>query len=125
MTIKKNSHSHLRIRDLELRVHLGWPEEEREKSQIVLVTVDIWFVDFPKACLSDQLQDTICYDTLIDTLRNNVSNKPFRLIEHLTFALYQLIKNEMPKHTLINVALSKYPEISGLKGGVTFYYSDK
>lgn len=114
----------LSINGLELSVHLGWTEEECQREQIVLLEVDISFSDIPKACATDNLDDTLCYSALITTIREKINNKKFRLIEFLTHELYQIIKAYLPEGSKIMVRLTKYPPIQGLTGGVCFTYTD-
>lgn len=117
-------HSRLTIRDLELNVNLGWPEKERLQEQRVLLDIEIRFLQPLKACMTDNLQDTICYATLTQTLRNEISGKKFSLIEHLAHTLYQILKSQLPEQTHLNVRLTKYPNIEGLLSGVSFDYGD-
>jgi len=117
------THALLKINDLELSVNLGWPEEERATQQIVMVSLEIFFNTPPKACLSDQLSDTFCYDDLIQHLTHQLAQKQFRLIEHLAHEIYLQVK-KIVNHQVI-VHLNKKPNIAGLMGGVCFSYGDK
>ena len=112
------------IRHLELRVHLGWPDIERQHEQIVFLDVDIHFSEPPNACKTDHLDDTLCYASLIDSIREKISVKKFHLIEHLTYDIYQSIKPLMPHRSKVSVCITKHPDIKGLEGGVQFRYSD-
>ena len=114
----------LRLRDIELPVNLGWEEEEREQQQMVQLDIIINFQTIPKACASDRLQDTFCYATLIQHLREYVEDKTYRLVEHLTQDLYQLIKKKIKGHHCL-LHLTKHPSVEGLSGGVTFSYGDE
>lgn len=117
--------SHLSIHGLELLVYLGWSEEERLLQQAVFVDIDIGLPQPPKACVSDELKDTFCYATLIEHLRQHLTDKRFRLIEYLSREIYQTIKVKLPFPTLINVQVTKHPPLSGLTGGVCFNYGDE
>lgn len=119
----------LSIHAAELCVRLGWEEEERAEHQVVLLDVDLHFPAPPKACTTDQLEDSICYDTLLKEIRHHIRMKEFRLIEHLSHSIYQHIKTTLSLHPLGNkikimVRLTKHPLIRGLTEGVSFCYGD-
>lgn len=114
----------LRITGLELGVHLGWPAREQEQEQIVLLDLEICFPQPPKACQTDRLADTVCYATLISALRESMVRRKFRLVEHLSFEIYQFIKPLLPAHTGLTVRIIKHPDIEGLTGAVRFIYGD-
>ncbi len=116
--------SHLTIHRLELHVNLGWRHKERQHEQAVLLDVDIVFSTPPTACKTDQLEDSICYAALIKDIRDNVSEKKYRLIEHLSCDIYHLIKVRMPAKAKVKVCITKYPKIAGLTDGVSFHYGD-
>lgn len=118
------NHYTLTINGFELPVHLGWPDAERQQSQIIRVDLSIQFATSPKACVTDQLQDTFCYDKLLSHLHTHVRDKEYRLIEHLAADIHQLLKPLLPSDIKLTVRLLKFPAINGLTGGVTFSYGD-
>ncbi|RDI41345.1 dihydroneopterin aldolase [Aquicella lusitana] len=120
----KTAITSLQIRQLELRVHLGWPDIERQHEQTVLLDADIFFPAPPKACTTDHLDDTLCYSALINALREYLQTRKFHLIEHLTHEIYQLIRSHLPVKSHLTVRVTKHPEIQGLTGGIQFSYSD-
>lgn len=120
--------SWLRIRGVELLVHLGTESEEREQQQIVNLDIDVNFTTAPIACETDNLADTFCYAELITALRDHVQDREYHLIEKLTAELYKLCKNNLNQqfHTTdVMVKLTKHPNVEGLTGGVTFNYGDE
>lgn len=112
------------LRGLELPILLGWTEEERSKKQIIILDLDIHFVIPPKACATDQLEDTDCYDSLINHIKNAVSARSFRLIEHLAQEIFHLIKQFLQNDNSVSLQITKKPPIANLMGGVTFIYGD-
>jgi dihydroneopterin aldolase len=114
----------LYIRSLELNLNLGWRSKERGSEQAVFMDMEIRFKEIPEACTTDNLKDTICYAELIEKIRAHTEAKQYRLIEHLTKDIYTLAKQHLPKEADINVRLTKYPRIDGLKDGVCFEYGD-
>lgn len=120
----KKIHSMLQLRGLELSVNLGWRKKERGAEQAVLLDIDIHFPHAPQACLTDDLQDTVCYAQLIQAIRLQSASKHFHLIEHLATDIYHFVKTHLPTNTKISVRITKYPKIAGLTGGACFCYED-
>lgn len=116
-----NPYNLLAINGLELDVFLGWPDEERLQKQKVWLDVKMRFAAALKACVSDDLNDTVCYQHLIHDLREHLIDKKFKLVEHLTHEIYRFIETNVPKDTAIFVTLTKQPQITGL-GNVTYHY---
>lgn len=114
----------LTIRGLVLHVKLGWPDKERLLEQDVRLDVNIRFPEPPKACVSDNLDDTLCYSLLIKHLRASIANKHWHLIEHLSHEIYHIIKSKLPKQSSLSVRITKKPNIEGLSKGVSFEYGD-
>lgn len=117
--------SRLLIRGVELCVFLGWPEEERVEGQVVLLDMEIILPTPPSACLTDELQDTFCYADIIAALHEKLQRRVFKLIEHLCYEIYQLVKPSLPVEAKLSVQLTKHPKIQGLTGGVSFSYEDE
>lgn len=117
--------SRLSINQLNLFVSLGWPENERLDKQAVLLDVAIAYPTPPKACATDQLEDTVCYADLINALRPSLEAKTFHLIEHLAQNAYDILKSMLPLGSLVKVSVLKHPSILGLSGGVTFSLGDQ
>ncbi len=114
----------LTINGFELPVFLGWPDAERQQPQTVRIDLIVQFATTPEACTTDQLQDTFCYDKLLARLREKITDKEYRLIEHLASDIHTLLKSLLPHDAKLKVSLLKFPAINGLTGGVTFSYGD-
>jgi FolB domain-containing protein len=113
------------LRGLEFPVLLGWPEAERAIPQVVVMDFNLQFPQPPQGCVSDELQDTHCYDTLTTSILEKISQRQFRLLEHLGHEVYQHIKAFVKEGTRVNIRVMKQPPIAGLKGGVFFNYGDE
>lgn len=113
----------LHLNEIELFVHLGWPEEERKQPQAVRVNIEVEFETPPDACETDQLEDSFCYAALIKKIQENTTNKQFRLIEHLGCDIYKLLKTILPS-SQVRVKICKYPKLTGFSGPVYFTYGD-
>ena len=81
MTTKENIQCSLSINQFELPVFLGWPEDERTQSQLVSIDIHLSFKSPPKACDTDNLEDTFCYSWLTDQIKQETALKKFHLIE--------------------------------------------
>lgn len=121
----KKMNSSLHLKGLALDVHLGWPQAEREKTQAIILDIKLHFLQPPRACSTDDLEDTHCYDTLVQNIRHYLNQREFRLIEHLGKELYQFIKLQFSKQEAsLTIRITKKPTISNLNGGVSFCYGD-
>ncbi len=116
--------STLVLNQLELFVHLGWTDDERQKKQKILTDIELIFSTPPVACATDKLNDTVCYNELIQTLQNYLSEKKFHLIEYLCRDIFLFLQTQLAAQTKIKVTITKYPAIAGLTGGVRFSYGD-
>lgn len=116
--------SSIKLHDLELSAYLGWLDHERLQKQLVTFDIHIQFSHPPKACETDHLTDTHCYDTLIKAIENYLKSHQFRLIEHLCHDIYQLIKHTIKHSASVSVRVTKKPMIPSLIGGASFTYGD-
>jgi len=121
MTIHTSS---IELSEIELNLHLGWPDNERAHKQKIHVNLLLQFTQPPAACVTDDLTDTYCYDSLVQMIVKEVEAKEFRLIEHLGFHIYQIIKKSEPNIHAIKVSIIKKPQVARLTGGVVFTYGD-
>lgn len=122
MTTIKTS---ITLQRFELSIHLGWPDAERLTKQWVWLDIALFFPKPPDACLTDNLDDTFSYETLCHLIQEKISEKPYRLIEHLGFEIYTLVKKTLPKDLRIEICVTKKPPIQHLTGGVSFRYGDE
>lgn len=114
------------LKTLSLPVYLGWPQDERLQKQTIFLDVCLRFSKPPKACLSDHLQDTVCYAHICQLIQSHVAKQKFQLIEYLAQDLYKLIKSHVKKSTRITLRLTKKPGgIKELIGGAQFCYGDE
>ncbi len=116
--------SSLSLNGLRLSVFLGIYPEEKRKKQTVTIDAHIRFAEPPKACESNQIEDTYCYAALIQYLKVQLDKQKFQLIENFTKTLYSLIKAYFPAGVSLSVRATKQPSIPELTQGVTFEYGD-
>lgn len=120
-----NKSSSLLLNNLKLMVHLGVTASERKKKQRVLLSLNLTFAHPPAACLTDEIADAICYDTLAKSIRLHVGATKFQLVEHLAQTIYTHIKSQLTDKSAVIVTITKFPKVAGLMGGVTFNYGDR
>lgn len=105
----------LSLNNLALRINLGAYPKERARKQTVHLTLKIIFNAMPRACISDQLKDAICYDELCKKIKAFCTRREFNLLEHFAFVMSEFIKNELPSKTKFELAVVKKPKIIGLE----------
>jgi dihydroneopterin aldolase len=116
--------STLAIRNLELDIFIGWPDEERVREQTIVIDINIDFLKPPKACTSDALEDTFCYAKLINKIKEELYPAKFHLVESLTATLYQIVKRHLKNSANVVIHVTKKPSIHNLKGGICFSFGD-
>jgi dihydroneopterin aldolase len=118
-------HAHLRL-CFPLDVNLGWLPDERQRKQHVSIELQLRFATPPRGCDTDELADTWCYDTLAVKLRDFLSPRHFRLLEHLTAASYHCLRTELPADAKLLISITKTPQLTDFTeaASATFSYGD-
>lgn len=114
----------LRLYALELPVFIGLTSEERSRSQLIEFNLELSYSETPKACSSDEIVDTACYDDLAVLIESFVSGKKFKLIEKLCFELMEALKSHVKEASSIELEVKKLqPPIRQKNQGAGFYLS--
>lgn len=117
--------SSLTLHGLRLKVRLGCESEERAIPQYVQFDVRVRFKTLPSGCLSDSLDQTICYAQLTNQIRKISEKQEFRLIEHLGWQIFASLKEILPANTPLWIrTLKEKPPIEDLQGGASFTLGD-
>ena len=117
--------SGLDLKDIRLMMRVGHLEEERQTKQAMRLDITIRFDVPPHACKTDELQETICYDTLLSQVTSYCENNVFNLLEFLAQSLYVFIKSCCGDKDRILVRVTKlHPPIAVLHGGACCFYGD-
>lgn len=82
------------IDNLETDVYIGATEEEKSCKQKIKWFISISFSDKPKACKTDFLEDTVCYDHVVDIIIKISHMKKYSLLEHLVATAYDKLKTK-------------------------------
>lgn len=115
----------LHVRGISLDVHLGHLADERVRPQRVEVEVLIRFGRPPRAVETDELADTVCYDVLVQRMREVVDDREFRLVEHLAGALFAALRPEVADGDALELRVRKVtPPVPEIGGGAEFVLSD-
>jgi FolB domain-containing protein len=122
--IFKEKSSRIVLHKLELLVFLGCGPAERKRQQSITVDIHITFKKPPAACKTDHLNDTFCYDTLQQTIKNHIAKKEFHLIEHVAHEIYVCVKQFLYFKNTTTICVTKYPDAFFKSGGVSFWYGD-
>ena len=113
----------LTLKDLRVLVHLGCTEQERANSQPVDVSVVIQWPELPKGALTDQLEDTVCYAKVAETIQSVATRKPYALIEALGAAISTELKSFVTGSFRVKIH-KLHPPVDQLRGGALFEWGE-
>lgn len=99
--------SRINIVDLEVFYHVGVTDEEREKPQRLLITVEMDF-DFSTAAMSDRVEKTINYFEVAQDLLKYGERRSWKLLEKLAVNLADLIMARF-KPEAVQLEVKKFP----------------
>lgn len=80
----------LRVTDLRVKTRVGVPDEERARSQTILVSLEI-FRDLELASVEDDLTETVDYGELVPQVAQMIERSESRLLEKLAGDVASLI----------------------------------
>lgn len=103
------------LKDISLQVYLGVYDFEQAATQTVTVDVSFDFLEMPAGCISDQVEDVICYAMVNDVLKKTATKKRYHLIEHLGFELIQSLKKMLTIPADIRLSLHKEPPLNNIQ----------
>ncbi len=107
----------LTINSLVVPVKVGVTEAERKKPQNISVDIKIQFARLPVGCDTDNINDTVCYDSLCSEIMTFLKGGEFKLIEKIAADIYKIIEKN-GEFLNILVSVKKKPLIDGLEGFV-------
>jgi dihydroneopterin aldolase len=120
----------LSVNDFRLWVHLGHTEEEKFNRQPVSFTIELDFKKPPKATVTDELDDTVCYFDITAGIRALCEKKRFNLVEYLASEIYKSVEKTLKaKKMQSNIAgvkitvLKLAPPVPDVHGGAAYIYS--
>ncbi len=110
----------LKLTEVILDVYLGVYDFEQAQLQQVKLDLIISYHKVPRGCISDDLNETICYASINELLLKTARHKRYQLIEHLAQSLLDALKEMLEackvdiylelhkKPPLDNVALASF-----------------
>ena len=99
--------SKITIVDLEVRYHVGVPDEERANPQRLLLTVDM-NLDFRSAAATDRVTKTIDYAEVAQKLLRFGEDRSWKLIEKVASDISDFILSEFQPDA-VTVTVKKFP----------------
>lgn len=100
----------LKIATLDIPFHIGCYDEEKQRTTPVQLTIELKLNEF-SALKSDQLNDTVCYDQLINYLKTQCFDKTYQLIEYAGASIFETIQaflKQKNKEAKVRVTLTKH-----------------
>jgi dihydroneopterin aldolase len=113
----------LEINKLILPIHIGVSSSERAKAQDIEFNITIEFASILKACDTDLIDDAICYEKMVNSIKAFCLGKEFHLIEHLAYANHQYLQNLFPIDKL-KLQVCKKPPIKEIHANCCFTIVD-
>ncbi len=111
----------LEINKLILDISIGVEDEERAVLQSIELNINIAFAKIPIACSSGNIDDTICYAKLLESIKLFCLGKEFYLIEQLAFSLHQHLKSHMlHSEDILKLQICKSPPLKEIKDNCCF-----
>ena len=95
----------LNINKYMVNIILGNNEDERINKRPVIINISIRFLNENRACDNDELNQTICYATLLDFLKKQLEKTNFKLIEKVTQFIYDKINEYVKENRISNIQL--------------------
>ncbi|MDP6892002.1 MAG: dihydroneopterin aldolase [Verrucomicrobiota bacterium] len=94
------------IEDLEVRFHVGVPDEERTEAQKLLITIEI-FKELSSSAKNDDLSNTIDYFSVTQEIKALGENQSWKLIETLASDICELVISNF-KAESVRVIVKKF-----------------
>jgi len=73
----------IRIVDLELFAHIGVPDEERSRTQKLLISLELTIDSFDPASVTDDISHTVNYFDVAERVKSLAGQRPRKLLETL------------------------------------------
>jgi dihydroneopterin aldolase len=115
----------LDVSNYETYIILGNNDCEKLEKRKVIVDVSLRFLEKNDACSSDDLQETVCYSSLLNFVDEKLKDANFNLVEKASQFLYDEISKYLNDETILTrVKVTKpSPPVENL-GSAAFVCSD-
>ena len=105
----------IKIKNLRLTTIIGVHEWEEKIDREIIINATIE-TDFDKGLQSDNIADTINYDTLITKIKNLIANNRFKLIEKMA----QQVMNSIMEDTRVKGCQLQVDKVGVVEGVESF-----
>ena len=112
------------LSDLRLSLSIGLTEEERSALQPIRFDVKITYVTPPQACQTDEIDDTICYHTMVNNIEAFCSKRVYKLLESLCYELFQHLKHTIKEDVKLWIRVEKCEPPVNNVSHVSFEYGE-
>lgn len=115
----------LNINGYETHFILGKNVYEKVEKRPVILNISIRFLENLIACENDNIDDTVCYSSILDFIEKKLKNANFNLIERVAQYVYDIIFTYLKgNNVMIRVEVIKpRPSTKNLESS-SFIYSD-
>lgn len=103
------------LHNCRFKAHIGVPEAERRKKQTISISLIAYF-DTDKSAQTDDIQDTVDYSLVHQTMKGIITSQSFHLAETLAHTLIDTILERFPV-TKATLTLKKYKPMKHLGVG--------
>lgn len=80
----------IKIKNLEIACNIGVYDWERDYIRNIIINIDIGCAS-DNSCFSDNINDTIDYETIYKNVKNIIASKKYKLIEALASDILNMI----------------------------------
>ncbi|HIE90260.1 MAG: dihydroneopterin aldolase [Methylophilaceae bacterium] len=96
-----------------VQTKLGVPDWERLKPQTIILDIEIGY-DLSRPCQSDAIEDTVDYSSVVNRIRETLTQNSFKLLEALAEHVCNMILKEF-KAESVRIKVAKPGILPGLK----------
>jgi len=86
----------IRIVDLELFAHIGVPDEERSRTQKLLISLELTVDSLDPAAVTDDISRTVNYFDVAERVKSLAGQRPRKLLETLAEEIAADLLNNLP-----------------------------
>jgi dihydroneopterin aldolase len=120
--MSNHSNCSITLKKLKLSLKIGISEEEKSCKQEIYITIQLFLNQLPNGCITDNIDDTLCYAELVGKLTKSFASKRYNLIEKLANDIADFILQSSKGNFIaaVNVEVEKHPNLPIDNQGVIF-----
>jgi dihydroneopterin aldolase len=115
----------LNIIDYKTYFTLGNEDSEKFVKRRVIINISLRFLEKNNACISDNVDETVCYSQLLNFIDEKLENAKFNLLERAAQFLYEIISEYLNDASVLRRVeiIKSYPPVKNLQSA-SFICSD-